>query len=103
MPQSNVTANAASGKATAHGQAGIVTSESLSTAAGASYALTLGNEEIRDNSVVLAQVCSGSNSQGDPTLSTVTVSLGKAVIVVTNRHATQALNGTLKISFFVFG
>lgn len=101
MPQSNVTAKATSGKATAHGQGGIITTESLSTAAGATYTLTLGNEIISENSVVLAQVCNGSNAAGDPTLTTVTVTLGQAVIVITNRHASAALNGTLKVTFFV--
>lgn len=101
MPQSNVTATAASGKATAHGEGALITTESLSQAAGATYTLTVGNNQIQPNSVVLAVLSNGSNTQGDPTLNTVAVSLGKAVITITNRHASQALNGTLQVAMLV--
>src|SRR5579859_5907633 len=101
MGQSTVIASATAGKATAHGEAAIVTSESLTTAAGASYTLTLGNSQIMPNSVVLAVISNGTNTQGDPSLATVAISLGQAVITIINRHASQALNGTLKIALLV--
>lgn len=101
MAQSTVTGKAVSGKAVAHGNAAIVTTEALVTAAGASYTLTLGNEEIAPSSVVLAAIYNGTNTQGDPSLSTVSVSLGQAVITVVNRHASQALNGTLQVALLV--
>ena len=101
MPQSTVTSKAVSGKAVAHGTAAIITTESLSTAAGSSYTLTLGNEMIQPNSVVLAAIYNGSNTQGDPSLATVAVSLGQAIITVANRHASQALNGTLQVALLV--
>lgn len=101
MPQSTVQAKALAGKAVAHGTACIVTSEAVVTAAGATYTLTIGNSAIRPDSVVLPVVSNGTNTQGDPTIQTVTVSLGQVVINVVNRHATQALNGTLKISLLV--
>lgn len=101
MGQSTVTASAISGKATAHGEASIITSEALTTAAGASYVLTLGNNQIQPSSVVLAAIYNGTNTQGDPSLATVAVSLGKAIITIVNRHASQALNGTLQIALLV--
>jgi hypothetical protein len=101
MSQSTVTASATSGKATAHGENSLVTTEALATAAGASYSLTVGNSQIQPNSVVFAAIYNGTNTQGDPSLSTVSVSLGKAVINVVNRHASQALNGTLQIALLV--
>ena len=101
MPQSTVTASATAGKAVAHGEAALITTEALSQAAGASYVLTLGNSQIQPTSVVLAAIYNGTNTQGDPSLATVAVSLGKAVITIVNRHATQALNGTLQVALLV--
>lgn len=101
MNQSTVLANAVAGKATAHGLAEIITSEALTTAAGATYTLTLSNNQIFAESVVMASISNGSNSQGDPCLGLVTVSQGQAVVTVVNRHATQAFNGTLQIAILV--
>lgn len=101
LPQTPQQATAASGAATLNTDAGIVTTESLSTAAGATYTLTLGCNQATVNSVILATMGLGSSSQGDPTLSTVSPGNGVITFVVTNRHATLALNGTLKIRFGV--
>jgi hypothetical protein len=101
LPQSTVTASASAGKAVAHGEAALITTEALSQAAGASYVLTLGNSQIQPNSVVLAVISNGTNTQGDPSLATVTTSLGQAVITIINRHASQALNGSLKVALLV--
>jgi hypothetical protein len=101
MPQSTVTAKATAGNAVAHGEAALITTEALATAAGAAYSLTVGNEQIAPDSIVIPVISNGTNTQGDPSLATVTVSLGKAVIGIINRHASQALNGTLKIALLV--
>jgi hypothetical protein len=102
LPQSPQAAQAAAGKATLNNDAGVVTSEALVTAAGASYTLTLGCNQVTSKSVVLATLSNGTNTQGDPSLSRVTPSDGGSVtFVVINRHATQALNGTIKIGFAV--
>lgn len=95
------TASAASGSATLHGNVGVITSESLTTAANGTYTLTIGCNQITPKSVVIPVLSNGSNTQGDPTIATVTPGESKVVVTVVNRHATQALNGTLKISFFV--
>jgi hypothetical protein len=94
-------ATASSGAATVDKQSGLVTSEALTSAAAATYTLTLTNALVAATSTVLVSVGNGSNTQGQPTLETVTPGSGSVVIVVRNRHASQALNGTLVIGFLV--
>ena len=94
-------ATAANGAATLNQGSGTITTESVTTAAGSSYTLTLGNNQITSKSVILASVANGSNSQGDPSVQLVTPGSGQATIIIVNRHATQAFNGTLKIAFLV--
>ncbi len=93
------TVTAASGAATLNTETGIVTSESLTTAAAAVYTLTLTNNKITANTLVNVVLGNGSNSQGVPVLNTITPAAGSVVIKVSNEHATQALNGTLKFYF----
>jgi hypothetical protein len=95
------TATASAGAATLNKMSGVVTSESLTTAAGADYTLTLTNSDIAAADQVFASVQNGSNTQGDLTVGSVTPGAGQVVIVMRNMHASQALNGTIKISFLV--
>lgn len=95
------TATAAAGAATLSKQSGIITSEALTTAAAAAYTLTLTNTKIADTDKVFASVQNGTNTQGIPVVGTVTPSAGSVVIKVHNLHASEALNGTIKISFDV--
>lgn len=96
-------AEATAGAATVNAQRGYVTSEALTTAAGAAYTLTLTNSRIAAASHVVATVEDGTNTQGIPVVGTVKVTAaGTAVIKVYNLHASQALNGTILISFTVF-
>lgn len=82
--------------------AGIITSEALTTAQNAIYALTLTNNRIDANSIVLATVEDGTNTQGTPMIGQVKPGTGTCLIEVINKHATaEALNGTLKIRFIV--
>lgn len=87
--------------ATVSTQKGVVTSESLTTAAGASWDLTLTNTKIAAGNVVVASVQNGTNTQGIPVVGVVTPGSGSAVIQVFNLHASQAFNGTIKVSFMV--
>jgi hypothetical protein len=97
---------AVTGAATMNQDAGTITSDYLTVAAGATYTLTVGCDSVTSNSVVQVTMSFGTNTTGDPTLNTVAVGQtpGQAsfVIVVTNRHASVALNGTLKFAFVVF-
>ena len=96
------TVAAVGGAATLDKQAGVVTSESLTTAAGAAYTLTLANATIAAADQVMASLSNGTNTQGELSLERVTPGAGSVVIVVRNRHASDALNGTIKIAFVVF-
>lgn len=96
-----ITATASSGAATLSKLSGTVTSEALTTAAAAAYTLTLTNTKIAATSRVLASVANGTNTQGIPVVSTVVPGSGSVVIKVFNLHATEALNGTIKINFLV--
>jgi hypothetical protein len=94
-------ATAVAGAAVLNGDAGIITTESLTTAAGSTYTLTLGSNEINSDSVVLATADWGSTTQGTPQITNIVVSVGKVVIIITNTHASLAFNGTLAINFLV--
>jgi hypothetical protein len=95
------TAAATAGAATLNQLKGKITSEALTTAAGAAYTLTLTNSEIAANDIVLVSVANGTNTQGVVVQGLVTPAAGSCVITVQNEHASQALNGTLVVSFSV--
>lgn len=94
------TAAATSGAATLNKNSGVITTESLSTAAGATYTLTLTNSQIAATDVVFATVWLGTSTTGIPEVTLATPGAGSAVIQVHNDHASAAFNGTLKIGFF---
>lgn len=94
-------ATASSGAATLNHQSGIVTTESLSTAAGAVYTLTLTNNSVQSTSQVLVTVGYGTSTTGVPVVQKVTPASGSVVIKVLNTDAAAALNGTLIVSFLV--
>jgi len=98
---SQKTVDAAAGAATLNTNGvSVVTSEALTTAQNAIYTLTLTNNRIFADSVVLVTLANGTNTQGTPMLGTVTPADGSVVIKAINKHASsEALNGTLK--FFV--
>lgn len=95
------TATASSGAATLNKMAGVITSESLTTAAGALYTLTLTDSDVAAADQVFASVQNGTNTQGTAAVQTVAPAAGSVVIIVKNTHATQAFNGTIVISFMV--
>jgi hypothetical protein len=95
------TAAATAGAATLNKPAGVITSEALTTEADAEYELTLTNSEIAAADQVFASVQNGTNTQGVPYVTRVTPAAGNVKIRVRNGHASEALNGTLKIAFFV--
>lgn len=101
IDQGTKTATATTGAATLNKNAGVVTSEALSTAAGAAYTLTLTNSAIAAADQVFASVAYGTASAGAPVVTRVQPGAGSVVIVVQNVHASAALNGTIKVSFAV--
>jgi len=95
------TATAVSGAATLNKSAGVITSESLSTAAAASYTLTLTDNQIAGADQVYASVWYGTSTTGTPDVTKVTPAAGSVAIVVQNIAASAAFNGTIKVAFFV--
>lgn len=95
------TATSASGAVTIDSILATITTESLTTAAAAEYTLTVTDKLIGANSIILPTAGKGTSTQGTPIAGGVTVSAGQAIIVITNAHASEAFNGTLKISFYV--
>lgn len=96
------TAAATAGAATLDAYAGKVTSEALTTAQNAIYTLTITNSLVAAGDVVMATVANGTNTQGTIQIGRVTPGAGSIAITVINKHATsQALNGTIVVSFAV--
>jgi hypothetical protein len=94
------TATAVAGAATLNKGSGVVTSEALTTAAGANYTLTLTDSAITATDIPFASVSNGTNAGGLPEIASVTPGAGTLTIVVHNGHATAAFSGTLTIGFF---
>lgn len=98
-------ATASAGAATANAPATIITTEALTTAAGAQYTLTLTNSLINaaasNGDIVSADVWNGTSTTGTPAVTTSTPGVGSVVIVIQNVHASAPFNGTLKIGITV--
>lgn len=100
--QKNNTATASSGAATLNAAgSGVVTSESISTAAGSNYTLTLTNSMVAAADLVFATVQLGSATTGEPLVESITPAAGSVVIIIRNNHGSAAFNGTIKIGFLV--
>lgn len=95
------TATAAAGAATLSKYQGKVTSEALTTAAGADYVLTLTNTKIAATDLVFVSVANGTNTTEGIAVNRVQPAAGSCVIRIRNTHATVALNGTIVISYHV--
>ena len=93
------TATAVAGAATLNKSAGVVTSEALTTAAAATYTLTLTDSFVAAADQVYASVQLGTSTTGTPSVTTTTPAAGSVVIKVKNIDATNPFNGTVLISF----
>lgn len=95
------TATSTAGAGTVNAQTGLITTEALTTAAGATYTMTLTNSLITSRSMVFVTVAKGTATAGEPVVQFVTPSTGSAVILIRNVAAAAALDGTIKIGFKV--
>lgn len=100
-PSVSKVATASAGAATLNTPSGVVTSESLVTAASGVYTLTLTNSCVAATDIVLVTVGNGTNSTGTPGVATVTPAAGSVVIAISNDSTGAAFNGTLKIGFVI--
>ena len=85
---------------TASGNAGVITTSSLSTAGGASYAITWTNTLITSSSVVLLTLMGGTNTTNNITIKA-TAGSGTSTLTIYNNTAATALNGTILIGYSV--
>jgi hypothetical protein len=88
---------------TLNNQAGIITTKALTTAEGATYQITLNNNLMHANSILLWEVTRGTCTQGYATkIQTLILPAGGATLSFANTPAgTGAYNGTMKIRFEV--
>lgn len=94
-------ATSTAGAATINAQTGVITTESLTTAAGATYTMTLTNSYIQASSIVTPVAGRGTNTSCGLVPITVTPAAGSCVMIFQNPGLT-ALSGTMKIAFTVF-
>jgi len=94
------TATSTAGAATSNTKGGVITTESLSTAAGSTYTFTLTDSLITSATQAAPQVAmySKTNTGGSIALTSVTNANGSSVWVFTNT-GTTAFNGTMTIVF----
>jgi hypothetical protein len=98
LPKVNGTES--SNAVTASGVAGLITTSSLTTAGGGSYAITWTNTVMTATSVVLLTIAGGTNTTENITLKIVPGS-GSGTLTIYNNTAATALNGTIFISYLV--
>lgn len=85
---------------TASGNAGVITTSALSTAAGATYSITWTNTLITATSVIGLTIQGGTNTVFSIQFSCVP-GAGSATLVIRNIGPTNALNGTVLIGYTV--
>lgn len=90
----------ASNLVTASGNAGVITTSSLSTAGGSSYAITWTNTLITSTSVILLSIMGGTNTTQNIKI-TATAGSGTSTLTIYNLTAATALNGTIFIGYTV--
>lgn len=95
------TATSTAGAATLNTRGGIITTESLSTAVGATYSFVLTNSLITATGPApQVAMYSKTNTGGAISLTSVTNASGSSTIVFTNTGST-AFNGTMTIAFHI--
>lgn len=97
-----VMATASAGAATAVGRKVTITSEALTTAAGADYTLILADTSVTATSVVVCSTNNGTNTTAGMAVGRVSPTANQIVALIRNTHASAAWNGTIKVSCMVF-
>lgn len=95
------TATSTAAAATINHQAGVVTTEALTTAAASAYAFTLTNSRITTSSIVLVQLMGGTNTIRGLECRAIPSNGSAAISIYNNNVAGTALNGTLIFGFVV--
>ena len=98
--QAKANGTEAANAVTANGQAGVITTSALTTAGGASYAITWTDSFIVAGSTILLTLMGGTNTTKNITLEAV-AGAGSATLTIYNNTAATALNGTVIIGYQV--
>lgn len=85
--------------ATINHTSGLITTEALTTAAGADYTFTLTDANIGTDSVVFVTEGGGTNTTLPLIVHSIVPIAGSVTFKVRNGHASSALDGTLKLRF----
>lgn len=97
----SVTANSGNSYAvTANNMGVLVTTDSLSTAAGSSRAITITDSKVTTSSLIDANWAGGTDTTGTPIIKAVPGS-GSITLTILNNHASAAFNGTFIIHVLV--
>ena len=89
------------GAVTINAEAGIITTEALTTAIDTVFTLTLTNNKIGATDILLVTINDYSGTNGTPVLVRASTAAGSSVIKIKNIDLANALNGVLSISFCV--
>jgi hypothetical protein len=95
------TATSTAGASTVNHQAGVITTEALTTAAASAYAFTLTDSRITAASIVLLQLMGGTNTTRGLELRAIPGAGSATISIYNNNVAGTALNGTLIFGFVV--
>ena len=99
--KSTLTANVGNSYAvTGNTMAGVLTTDSLTTAAAGSQAITITDSQVTTASAILVTRSGGTNSAGTPIIKAVP-GTGSFVLTVENKHASSAFNGTFVFSYLI--
>jgi hypothetical protein len=97
-PGDDALATSTAGAATSNHTGVQVTTESLTTAAGADYSFTLTNQNIIATSIVFVSVGNGTNTTAPVYAHSIAPAAGSVAFKVRNAHSSSALNGTLVLN-----
>lgn len=86
---------------TCNSKACVLTTPSTSITSSSTYSITITDSLATVGDIVLWSIGNGSNTQGVPVAASATPSAGGITFVIANAHVSQALNGTLKIVYWL--
>jgi hypothetical protein len=100
MVPDNSTGTASSAAVTLSKMAGVITSESVTTAAGSAATITVTNTLCAATSMLFVTRIGGTSAGGTPVIKAVP-GAGSFVITIDNKHASAAFDGTFIFSFLL--
>jgi hypothetical protein len=87
--------------ATLNRPVGVITTDAITTAAGATHVMTITNNRVAAGDIAHVTVVGGTFTAGIPVLKTVTTA-NTITLSITNAAAAAAVNGNIKVAFAVY-